>query len=83
MGELVHRELEPILHQPSRRQRWARVRPALAWKHPGLPTKWTRALERNPDAMNPEPGPGFVWLGTPGKVLHASAHHDFPRPPAV
>jgi hypothetical protein len=27
-------------------------------------------LERNPDAMNPDPQPGHVWLDTPGKVLH-------------
>ena len=33
------------------RERWARVRPAVAWKHPGLPTTWTRVLERNPEAM--------------------------------
>jgi hypothetical protein len=33
------------------RQRWARVPPALAWQHPGLPTTWTRVLERNPEAI--------------------------------
>jgi hypothetical protein len=27
-------------------QRWARVPPAIAWKRPGLPTEWTRVLER-------------------------------------
>ena len=37
------------------RPRWARVPPALAWRHPGLPTTWTRVLERNPEAMKPEP----------------------------
>ena len=50
--------------------------PHFAWKHPGLPTTWTRVLERNPEAMNPvamrpEPLEGHVWLDTPGKVLHA------------
>jgi hypothetical protein len=55
------------------RQRWARVLPALAWKHPGLPTTWTRVLERNPEAMNLEPLPGYVWLDGPGKVLHDPA----------
>jgi hypothetical protein len=54
-------------------QRWARVPPALAWKRPGLPRQLTRVLERNPEAMNPEPLPGFVWLDTPGKVLHGEA----------
>jgi hypothetical protein len=53
------------------RQRWARVPPALAWKRPGLPAHWVRVLECNPDAMSPEPHPGYVWLETPGKVLHA------------
>jgi hypothetical protein len=43
-------------------QRWARVPPALAWKRPGLPTEWTRVLERNEEAMNPEPLSGYVWL---------------------
>jgi hypothetical protein len=27
-------------------------------------------LEWNPEAMNPDPLPGYVWLDTPGKVLH-------------
>jgi hypothetical protein len=52
------------------RQRWARVPPGLAWKRPGLPTHWTRVLERNPEAMNPESLPGYLWLNAPGKVLH-------------
>ena len=51
------------------RQRWARVFPHLAWKRPGLPTNWTRVLEWNPEAMNPDPLLGYVWLDTPGKVL--------------
>ena len=55
------------------RQRWARVPPHLARKRPGLPTEWTRVLERNPDAMNPKPVPGYVWLDTLGKVLHVEA----------
>jgi hypothetical protein len=53
------------------RQRWARVRPELAWKRPGLPTKWTHVLERHPE--NVEALPGCVWLDTPGKVLHVEA----------
>jgi hypothetical protein len=28
-------------------------------------------LERNEEAMNPDPLPGYVWLDTPGKALHA------------
>ena len=43
------------------RQRWARVPPHLAWKHPGLPATWTRVLKRNPEAMDPAYGPGTVW----------------------
>jgi len=38
-----------------------------------LPTEWTRVLERNPDAMNPGPLPGYVRLDTPWKVLHVEA----------
>ena len=49
------------------------VPPPLAWKQPGLPTTWTRVLERNPEAMNPEPLRGYVWLDTPGKMLHVEA----------
>ena len=65
---------EVVMTDSSRR--CGRVPPALAWKHPGLPTEWTRVLERNPDAiLHPEPLPGYVWLDTPGKVLHVEAAH--------
>jgi hypothetical protein len=50
------------------RQRWARVPPALAWKRPGLPTSWVQVLERHPEGV--EALPGYVWLDTPGKMLH-------------
>jgi hypothetical protein len=55
------------------RQRWARLPTGLAWKRPGLTTDWTRVLERNLEAMEPEPLPGCVWLDSPGKVLHVEA----------
>jgi hypothetical protein len=55
------------------RQRWARVAPALAWNHPGLPRDWYPVLERNDEAMNPDPLPGYVWLDTPGRPLHVAA----------
>jgi hypothetical protein len=42
----------------------------LAWKRPGVPTQWTRVIDRNPEAMKPDPLPGYVWLQSPGKVLH-------------
>jgi hypothetical protein len=52
-------------------QRWARVPPHLAWQRPGLTTYWVRVLEQKPEAiLNTEPLPGYVWLDTPGKVLH-------------
>jgi hypothetical protein len=51
------------------RQRWTRVRPHLAWKHPGLPTTWTRVLERNPEQ------PGYVWIATPGTRCTADERH--------
>ena len=56
-------------------QRWARVPPRLAWKRPGLPTEWTPVLERNPEAMKPEPLEGYIWLDTPGRALHVWAAH--------
>ncbi len=50
--------------------------PALAWKRPGLPTRWVRVLERHPEGD--EALPGHVWLDTPGKVLHVGEHeHEF------
>jgi hypothetical protein len=54
------------------RQRWARVPPGLAWKRPGLPTQWVRVLERHPEGTKALPG--YVWLETPGKVLHVGAN---------
>ena len=30
---------------------------------------------RNPEAMNPDPLTGYVWLEWPGKVLHAEERH--------
>jgi hypothetical protein len=65
------------------RQRWARVPPGLAWKRPGLPAYWCPVLELNAEAMNADPRPGYVWLDTPGKVLHVEAarlefRHDPP-----
>ncbi len=56
-------------------QRWAHVRSHLAWKRPGLPTEWTQVLDRKPDAMNPDPLPGYMWLELAGKALHVPAHH--------
>jgi hypothetical protein len=49
------------------RQRWARVPPGLAWRRPGLPTHWTLVLERNPEAMNPDPLPGSVCSILPAR----------------
>jgi hypothetical protein len=51
------------------------VPPALAWKHPGLPQDWCPVLERNDEAMNPDPLPGYIWLDTPGRPLHVAAAH--------
>ena len=66
------------------RQRWARVPPALAWKRPGLPTEWSPVLKWNPEAMKPDPLPGYVWLETRAKVLHAPEHElEFTDQPPV
>jgi hypothetical protein len=56
-------------------QRWARVLLELAWKRPCLPTGWVRVLERNPDALKPEPLSGYVWLDVPGRPLHVPVAH--------
>ena len=45
--------------------------PGLAWKCPGLPTYWVPVLEFHPEGV--EALPGYVWLDTPGKVLHVEA----------
>jgi hypothetical protein len=57
-------------------QRWARVPPHLAWKHPGLPTEWTRVIEEMPaDMINPLP-PGYVLLDArKDRALRAWAAH--------
>ena len=63
---------------PTEHQRWARVPPHLAWEHPGMPTEWTRVLERNEEAIRPEPLPGYVWLEAAppqNKRFHAWAAH--------
>jgi hypothetical protein len=57
-------------------QRWARVPPQLAWKHPGMPTEWTRVIEEMPaDMILPLP-PGYVLLDVrKDRPLRAWAAH--------
>lgn len=57
-------------HGLNDRQRWTRVPPALAWKHPGLSADWVPVLERNPEALAPEPLPGCVGLDAKPRRLH-------------
>jgi hypothetical protein len=38
-----------------------------------MPTQWTRVLERNPEAMDPDPEPGYVSLDMPGKIRYVAA----------
>jgi hypothetical protein len=52
--------------------RWARGKPALLWKRPGLPRDWVRVLERHPEAV--QGLPGYVWLDMPGKVRSVGEH---------
>jgi hypothetical protein len=59
-------------HPTTSPQRWARVRPELAWKRPGLPKDWVRVLERHPEGFAGEPG--YVWLDMPGKVKSVGVH---------
>jgi hypothetical protein len=42
---------------------------------PGLPREWTRVLQRNPEAMQPEPLLGYVWLDSKPQRLHVWAEH--------
>ena len=56
--------------------------PAFAWKRPGLPTEWTRVLERHPEGVKALPG--YVWLDLPGKPLHVAEHQlEFTDVPPV
>ena len=57
-------------------ERWARVPPHLAWKHPGMPTEWTRVLEQMPaDTLSPLPL-GYVLLDArKDRPLRAWAAH--------
>ena len=57
------------------RQRRTRVPPHFTWKHPGLLRESTRVLERNEEAMRPEPLAGYVWLVCSPKRLHVGAAH--------
>jgi hypothetical protein len=58
------------------RQRWARVPPGRAWKHPGMPTEWTRVIEEMPaDMLHPLPA-GYVLLDArKDRPLRAWAAH--------
>jgi hypothetical protein len=58
-------------------QRWARVPPALAWKRPGLPIEWTPVLERNEEAMRPEPLPVLLDARKNRPLRVWAAHLEF------
>ena len=61
---------------PTGRQRWARVPPHLAWKHPGMPTEWTRVIEEMPADMLYPLLPGYVRLDArKDRPLRAWAAH--------
>ena len=58
-------------------QRWARVPPHLACKHPGMPNEWTRVINEMPADMllGPLP-PGYVLLDArKDRPLRAWAAH--------
>lgn len=58
-------------------QRWARVRPALAWKRPGLPTDWVLVLEQHRERSE-----ALLWLDMPGKARHVpEREREFIGPP--
>ncbi len=47
---------------------WARVSPALTWKHPGLPRDWTPVLSSPPEYPTRRALPGWVYLFFGGEV---------------
>jgi hypothetical protein len=55
-------------------QRWARVPPALAWKRPGLPTRWVRVVQGDRDGKPPLAGYVFVDMGG-GKIMRVWERH--------
>jgi hypothetical protein len=47
----------------------ARLRPELAAQHPSIPAHtWHLVLERNPQALHPEPDSGHVWIHVEGRA---------------
>ena len=46
-------------------------------RHPGLPTAWTRVLERNPEALNPEPLPRLCAASGPVKFCTRKRYGEF------
>jgi hypothetical protein len=62
------------VHPTTPSQRWARGKPEILWKRPGLPRNWVRVLKRHPEPMGLAgqgwPLPGYLWLDMPGKVRH-------------
>jgi hypothetical protein len=60
--------------ESTHRQRWARVPPHLAWKRPGLPTEWTRVLERNLEGMTPSRCPAASGSTLQGKCCMLRRH---------
>jgi hypothetical protein len=60
-----------VTHIPAP-QRWARVKPHLAWKRPGLPRDWAPVLEEHPEGV--QDLPGYVWLEMPRKVRSVGEH---------
>ena len=78
----------PVLSAGARRagrclRRRSSASPAAAWRRAGIPDDWCPVLERNPEAMNPDPLPGYVWLDATPRRLHVWAEHlefrDEPR----
>jgi hypothetical protein len=47
----------------------ARLRPELAAQHPSIPAHtWHLVLNRNPQALHPEPDSAHVWIDVEGRV---------------
>jgi hypothetical protein len=54
----------------------ARLRPELAAQHPSMPAHtWYLVLERNPQALHPEPESGHVWIDVEGRPRLLPKHY--------
>lgn len=47
---------------------WARVKPSLGWRRPGLPKDWCPILECDPEEPKRPPMPGWFYIWVENRV---------------